>query len=88
MVACAIFDIVGRRRLNVGVMPEERIIAPFFGFVRPGNSLELTPDEFAQGDAQPPGMGFGAGPQILGEKNRRAMHIHILGDMDMAVKTL
>ena len=78
MVERTIFDIVGRRRLNVGVMPEERIIASFSRLFGLGDDFELTPDELSQGDSLPPRAGFGAGPQILREQNRGAMHIHIL----------
>ena len=88
MVERAIFDIVGGRRLNVGVMPEERIIAPFLLFFGLRDDPKLTPDEFSQGDTQASCMGLGAGPQVLRQQNRRAMHIHIIIVMDMAVKAL
>jgi len=69
--------VLDRSKRGTCVMPKDRIIAPFFGLGRPGNDLELTPDEFSQRDSQPPRMGFRAGPQILGKKNGGAMHSHI-----------
>jgi len=59
------------------MIAEDRIIAPFLLFSGLGDDPKLSPDEFAQGDALSPGMGFGAGSQILGEKNGGAMHIHM-----------